>query len=195
MTGPAVRFRNSTLLAGWMALLCATGCNNELALVTIEGEIAPELDLRGKIYFETFREIFFCQGNLLESPRPQGRTIPAKFVRDGNHFKLTYDSSDAPRGGFCDWRPTELVVHADVRSHDTGDTAILTILPIGAVTPSTQDGSRIAKTTRVTCDIDYAVRPPDADCDCLDRVLEDRSEAVHLTLNVAYEKGHTPVRN
>jgi hypothetical protein len=184
------------LLTGWLALLGALGCHKELALATIEGEIAPELDLHGEIYFETFREFFFCQGNLLESPRPQYRTIPAKFLRNGNHYELTYDSSDAPRGGFCDWRPAGIAVYVDLRSRTTGDKTILKLLPIGAATASTHDGRRVDKTTRATCDIDYHTsHRPLLHCDLFNRVLEDRSEAVHLTLNVAYQKGHTPIRD
>jgi hypothetical protein len=191
----AVHLSRRTLLTGWLALFGAMGCHKELALVTIEGELAPELDLRGEIYFSAFRQVFFCRRNLLQAPTQKDKTVHAKFVRTGNHYTLTYDSSDTPRGGICDWRPDGIVVDADFRSQDTGDMAILKLLPIGAAKPSTQDGRRVEKATHVTCDIDYASRPPDLDCDLFNRVLEDRSEAVHLTLNVAYEKGHTPVRN
>jgi hypothetical protein len=178
-----------------MALCGALGCHKELALVTIEGEIAPELELHGEIYFRTFRRVFLCQGNLLETPSPQDRTVQAKFVRDGNHFKLTYDSSDAPRGGFCDWRPSGIAIDVNLRSRKYRNIPIVSLLPIGASTASTRGGRRVDKTTQVTCNIDYASRPPDPDCDFFDRILDDTRDEVHLTLNVAYEKGHKPVRN
>jgi hypothetical protein len=190
-----VRFSSGKLLAGCIVLCGALGCHKELALVTIEGEVAAELELRGEIYFGTFRQVLFCQANLLETPRPQSKTVQAKVVRDGNHYRLTYDSSDAPRGGICDWRPDGIVVEVKLRSRKFGDVGVLTLLPIGAAKPSTQDGRRVEKATQVKCDIDYALRPAGLHCDFFNRVLEDRSEAVHLTLNVAYEKGHTPVRN
>ncbi len=184
---------SKTLALAFLLTCCgAIACGKELETVVVEGEIAPELDLRGAIFFRTFRGLFFCKRNLLQAPNPRDKEIKASFVRKGNRYTLTYDSSDAPRGGICDWRPDDIVVELNLRDRHTSDIFILNLYPIGATNRYLKSRPRVEKTTQIVCDIEYGVRARPR-CDWLERVLDDRSSEVHVTLNVRYEKGHKPV--
>lgn len=183
------------LVAACLDVLLVTGCQKELGVVTIEGDIAPELDVRGDIYFSTFHPFFFCKRNLLQAPNPKDKTVHAKFERVRDRYKLVYDSRYVPRGGICDWRPDGIRVEVTLRSRDIGEGTLLHLIPIGATNRYTKDRPRQGRVMQVACDIDYSRNPPDPDCDLLKRVLDDTGEDVHLTLNVTHEKGHKPVHD
>jgi hypothetical protein len=189
-----MRFPRDARTLGAALLLVTAGCHERSSVVTIEGEVAPELYLQGLLYVTAFRDLIFCKANLFERPYPSSRTTLAKFVRSGRRYTLTFDARDMPHGGLCDWRLDYISVEADREPEPSNDTSISTGTPYVlelrsalALAADKRGGARPERPLNASCRAAGASRSGKLRCDLLERVLDDAGEPTRITLNVGYD--------
>jgi hypothetical protein len=175
----------------------ASACSERVpTMITVEGEISPELGISGEVQISTSTDFFMCKRNLLESAQPQAWYKTSTTSLRGNRYVLRFDLADAPLGGFCRWKLDVVRLEANVRTRPSHDDGLVALYDVQKEPPHLRaTARRLPPDATLLCDIRPTPGMSMLQCDSTQRFFDADSKEVHLTLNVKYEKGHQEIND